>query len=359
MEHAILTFGDRLIQKLDELLRLDDLNGPFRVGLLRFAGHLGDPKLGAAIETSWPKDTSRENRLDDYLWAFARTSEPSTAERYLAPVCAAWAALPDKRDGNKASPRDALAANSLRWAFESALPYGAINYFIAPAQNPDLCRQITYMMHGMDEPRATAFIVKELAKRADGLGATLLRSAVLDHWRRAQEEGRPMTPINRRQLLNTWQDPSNDMKQRLAAFDVWSSTREEGDISILRAAASEVDFADRVLRQRRDRGDHSVTPALVEKIRERNQGHRWWFNAHHVWNAELSETLDYVLTWRRDHLPEPWGEGIEEDRSTQEIITRLPTAEGESFLLGHWDHLRFSRILCRRPCIMVPRDFAN
>ena len=164
IEHAKLQFDHRLMQKLDELMQRDDLNGPSRIGLLRFVGHLGDPKLGAAVEACWSSDTSRGDRLDDYLWAFARTCELTTAGRYLRPVCAAWAALPDKSEENRPSPRDQLAANQLRWAFERAIPHEAIDYFITRAQQPDLRWPITYMLHGMDDPRVITFIVQNLQK---------------------------------------------------------------------------------------------------------------------------------------------------------------------------------------------------
>jgi hypothetical protein len=343
LENAKLRFGDRLTQILEQLLQREDLDGPSRVGLLRFAGHVGDPKLGASVETCWSSDTAREERLAEYLWAFARCCEPVTAARYLDPVCSAWAALPDKSDEHGSSPRDQLAAVRVRWAFQRELPYGAIEYFIARAQQPDLRWQITYMLHGLDDARVATFIVTELAKRASNQGAFVFRNGVSDHWRRAQEEGRPMSPATRQQLLDIWRDNLADAQQRIAAFDLWAATQDADDLAILQAAASDVDLADRVLQQRRDRGDNSVVPALIEKIRDRDHGHWWWFNAHRVWNPELTETLDYVLSWRRDHVPRNWDEAIEEDWRTQEIITSLPVAEAASLLLKHWDHLRFSR----------------
>jgi len=78
IEHAKLKFGVQLILAVDRLLQRVDLSDPWRAGLLRFAGHLGDARLGAAIEACWSRDPSREERLRDYLWAFARTCEPDT-----------------------------------------------------------------------------------------------------------------------------------------------------------------------------------------------------------------------------------------------------------------------------------------
>jgi hypothetical protein len=45
-----MRFGGRLIDTLDQLMRRQDLDGAFRAGLLRFAGHMGEPNLGAAIK---------------------------------------------------------------------------------------------------------------------------------------------------------------------------------------------------------------------------------------------------------------------------------------------------------------------
>ena len=292
IEHSKHRFGDHLIHALGQLLRRDDLDEPFRVGLLRFAGHLGDSKLGTAVVACWSSDTSSEKRLGDYLWAFARTCEAATAADYLEPVCAAWAALPENG-----------AVDDLCRAFQHAIPYGAIDYFIGRAQLPDLQWRITYMLHAIDDPRVITFIVTELARQPSSYANNL----VSDHWRRAQESDRRMSAATRRQLLGIWQDKSENPRKRVAAFDLWAATKDGGDLPVLQAAAHDIDLADRVLAQRRDLGDRGVVPDLVKKIRDRERGRWWWFHADRVWTSELAETLDYVLDCRRDHIAQRWG----------------------------------------------------
>ena len=346
LEHAKMRFGDRLIQELDQLLRRQDLDGAHRTGLLRFAGHMGEPSLGGAIDACWSADTTREERLADYLWAFARCCDPATAAQYLDPVCAAWAALPAAKQGHLPSPRDELAAHNVRWAFERALPLGALDYFITRARQPDLHWQITYMLHGIDDPHVVTFIVGELGamrtRAAASGGFTPFSHSVTDHWRRAQEEGRPMSPASRSLLLRIWQDQAVDLQQRIAAFDIWAATKDAGDIQVLQNATAGPELADRILRQRLDRADSSAIPALIEKLRDREHGYGWWFYARHVWCPELAQALDEVLAWRRDHVAQGWGTAIEEDWHTQEMIMRLPIEEAERLLLKHWDHLKFS-----------------
>jgi hypothetical protein len=340
IEHAKLKFGGQLILAVDRLLRRVDLSDPWRKGLLRFAGHLRDARLGVAIEICWSCDPSREERLRDYLWAFAQTCETDTAVRYLEPVCAAWAALPDGPEGR--GLRNQLAANELRFAFQREVPNRALDYFLARARSPDLRWPITYMLHGIDNPRVVEFVATELARRA-GSGSSILSGLVSDHWRRAQEDGRPMSVESRRQLLEIWRNSSIDSFQRRTAFVIWAATNDPSDLKILQDAAGDVDLFDLVLAQRRDRADQLVVPDLVEKIRDRDPGHWWWFNADRVWGPELAETLDYVLSWRRDHVDHHWGAAIEEDTETQKIITLLP-ALTETVLHKHWDHLRFSSL---------------
>ena len=298
---------------------------------------MGEPSLGAAIDACWSADTTRKERLADYLWAFARCCDPATAARYLDPVCAAWAARPDKTS---------LAAEHVCWAFERAPPLGAIDYFIARARQPDLRWPITYMLHSLDDPRAIGFIVDELGEMRSKAGASSgfspRNDLVTDHWRRAQEEGRPMSPASRDLLLRIWQDQSVDTQRRIAAFDIWASTQDTGDIQVLQNATADAALTNRILFQRLDRRDSSAIPALIEKLRDREHGYGWWFFARHVWSPELAQALDEALTWRRDHAAQGWGDAVKGDRSTQEMIMRLPVAEAERLLLKHWDHLKFS-----------------
>jgi hypothetical protein len=345
LEHAKMRFGGELIQFLDQRLPCEGLLAAHRTGLLRFAGHMGESTLGPAIDTCWSSDKRRGERLADYLWAFGRCCDATTAARYLNPICAAWAALPDNAEqDHRPSPRDELAAHTVRWAFERALPLGALDYFIERAGQPDLRWQITYMLHGVDNPRVTAFIAAELgAMRTRAVASNSFvpfTGVITDHWRRAQEDGHPMSPPSREVLLRTWQEQSADTQHRIAAFDIWAATHYPGDIEVLQNAPADAELADRILRRRLERADRSAISGLIEKLRDREKGHWWWFFARHVWTPELTEVLDEVLTWRRDHITP--GKAIEEDWRTQEMIMRLPVAEAERLLVKHWHHLKFS-----------------
>jgi hypothetical protein len=269
------------------------------------------------------------------------------AAQYLDPVCAAWAALPDKaEEQHSPSPRDELAADNVRWAFERALPVGALDYFIARAQQPDLRGQIIYMLQGLDNPRVITLIVSELGAMRTRAAATggfyPFSDWVTYHWRRAQEEGRPMSRASRDLLFRIWKDQTADLQKRIAAFDLWAVTQEIGDIQVLRNTARDVTLADRILRQRLERADTSAIAALIEKLHAHEYGYFWWSRARHVWSPELTRALDHALAWRRDHVAQRWGEAIEEDWHTQEAIIRLPVEEAERLLLKHWSHLKFS-----------------
>ena len=334
IEHAKLHHGAKLSKDLDGFLRRKDLNGPTRVGALRLAGHIGDPSLARAIEICWNIDDEKLDHLAEYLWAFGQCcgNEPA---RFLGPICDAWATLPNKpeREGDY-SPREALAAYELRFAFRQRPPQTAIDYFVQRATHNDLKRPITIMLNDIDHPKALAFRVLERAAiwRQTGeinsfsyfvFGAT-------NEWRRAQEEGRPMSDASRELLLSLWQNDENDKFLRSAAFSLWAATKQEDDLDVLRRISVPEYLADHILEQRLVRGDQQAIPDLIGKLNTSNKDY-WWHQARHLWSPELTDELDKFLS-NRDG-----GDSI-----TSELIMRLPTKEAERLLLKHWDQLRFS-----------------
>ena len=214
IEHAKLRHGTKLSRDLDDFLRRKDLNGSIRFGALRLAGHIGDPSLAHAIEVCWNIDDEKLSHLAEYLWAFGQCcgNEPA---RFLGPVCDAWAALPDdpEREG-ESSPRDDLAAYELRFAFRRWPPHTAIDYFAQRATHNDLRSPITFMLHGIDHPKALEFVVQELAairRRLEGTGSfSPFARTVADEWQRAQEKGHPMSDESRKPLLRLWLDDEKD-----------------------------------------------------------------------------------------------------------------------------------------------------
>ena len=345
IEHAKLHHGARLTGHLDNILRRDALNGSARSGALRLAGHVGDSSLAYAIEVCWNIDDEKLNHLADYLWAFGQCcgNEPA---RFLGPICDAWAALPDEpeREG-EASPRNKLAAYELRFAFRKWPPLTAIDYFVRRATRDDLRWPITFMLHDLDHPTALAFVAQELAAirgRLEGTGSfSPFELTTGDEWRRAQEEGRPMSGASRECLLRLWQDDENDRYLRAAAFSLWAATKREEDLGILRTAQVPDDLADSLLQQRLVRGDWQAIPAMIEKLRAKGTEY-WWQYGRYVWAPELTEELDRFLGSRGGQAQRVWLESWAADWITSELIIRLPTKDAERLLLKHWEHLRFS-----------------
>ena len=334
IEHAKLRHGAKLSRDLDDFLRRKNLNGPTRLGALRLAGHIGDPGLACAIEICWNIDEEKIKHLAEYLWAFGQCcgNEPV---RFLGPVCDAWATLPNKpeREGDN-SPREALAAYGLRFAFRRWPPQTAIDYFVQRASHDDLKWPITIMSHSIDHPKALEFLVQELAaiqKELEGTKSfSFFSHTAIGEWRRAQEEGSPMSDESRELLLRLWQNDENDKFLRSAAFSLWAATKREDDLNVLRTASVPECLADHVLEQRLIRGDQQAIPALIEKLRTNNKDY-WWYQTRYLWSPELTDELDKFLSNRSG------GNSI-----ASELIMRLPTKEAERLLLKHWDLHGFS-----------------
>ena len=345
IQHARLRFGGRLTHELAKLLQITELTGVQRKGLLRFAGHVSDAHLAPAIAACWATDTSRIERLDDYLWAFAECCEISNAALYLGPVCDAWADLPSASENNHSrSPRDQLAADHVRWAFERFPPLAAYDYFIDRAGEPDLNWPIVCMLHGTDHPKVIVFIANALAdiRRKHPDSIIPIWDFVKDHWKRRQREtDRPMSEASRKALLEIWRTIGNEITLRRAAFDMWASSQSDDDIGVLGTANIDDELQDRILQQRLERSDRTAIPALVRKIEE-SDNYWWWHFARRLWSAELTSTLDRALT-RRGASTSPSSTKTENgDWQLRQALMRMPTPEAEDLLLKHWGRLGFT-----------------
>lgn len=340
IEHAKLRYGPRLTERLSDILKRADLNSAARIGALRLAGHIANPVLASAIEACWTADEERGNHLADYLWAFGECCGDDP-ERFLGPVCDAWASLSDKPEKEGwPSPREALATFELRWAFHRWPPIAAIDYFIQRGSQNDLKGPIKYLLHGIDHPKAVSFVVQELAAiQRSSKGAILFTWG--DDWRRAQEKGHPMSKVSRDLLLGLWRNETNDKHLRLQAFSLWAATQDTDDIEMLRAAKLPDEYIDRLLWERLVRGDQQAIPAMIEKLVEDNHGH-WWHCGRYLWSPELTQALDKFLERRGTGSKHIWGKSLESDWITSEMILRLPETEAERLLLKHWAHLRFT-----------------
>jgi hypothetical protein len=349
IEHAKMRFGSQLRTAIDQLLRKSNIDDGARIGALRLAGHLADPKLAESIEESWNLDVEKGSHLKEYLWAAAQCCG-NNPDRFLGPVCDSWAALPSDMKDNFPSPRDRLASQELRWAFHKDIPVSAINYFIRRAQSEDLRWPITYMLHGLDHPDAVEFVIRELAETDQRLEGTNQFShfsvSATDDWRRRQEEqGRPMARESRDRLLSYWQDQENDKYIRKQAFRFWATTETDGDLNILRSVDPSDPLAERALWQRLKRKDRTAVPALLLKLKgDTNRRSDWWQLGHGVWCEELAKALEEELSARRVSASPAWDGTTEADHQISQLIMALPPNQAEALLLEHWDHLQFSYV---------------
>jgi len=345
IEHAKLRYGQKLVSALCQFLKRTDIDGPVRVGALRLAGHIGDDRLGEAIESCWNSDVSRNEHLADYLWAAAECCG-SDATRFLDPICAAWALLPDAPEGaTMPSAKESLAAHQLRWAFHRWPPLNALNYFCARATQPDLAWPIEYMLHGLDHPASVSFVVRRLAERQRELEGTGHFShhvtSAGDEWERAQERGRPMSAASRQVLLDLWQDTGNDKFLRQQAFALWSATDLPGDLRALQAVSEADILRDRVIAERLRRSDDSAIPYLLQKLKNGPHLDYWWHFGRYVWSPELMSELDQLLLVRGSACQQ-WFQSTKTDWIASELVMRLPPREAEQVLVRHWDNLRLS-----------------
>lgn len=332
--------GPALTQRLIALIDADDGRGERRrVALLRFAGAWGGQELAPALQRLWSRDVGHDTRLDAYIWALARCATPQTAAALLAPVCAAWGALPSESEDGRPSPRDDLVAHSVRWAFERAIPVGAIDYLIARAAEPDLAWPIEYLLHGIDHPNAVLFQARTLAERRQkSLQHYAVSFQARDHWRRTHEGyGEPMSNASRMPLKTLWQDPNEDENLRIAAFDLWAACRQRDDIAILRRAAKDALLADRILRQRLERGDQAAIPELIVQL-DSQDGLQWWHYARHVWSSALYDALDRALA-RAATSVSTADVRNEAGYTLTRVMLRLPTFGAEQLLLRYWEKL--------------------
>lgn len=347
IEHAKVRFGSRYRTAIGQVLRKKDLEIGFRVGALRLAGYFADPQLAESIEASWNLDAEREAHLGDYLWAAAQCCG-SDPERFLGPVCAAWAALPTEKDATKFSPRDSLAAHEVKWAFRKDVPLSAIGYFINRARAADLRWPITYMLNGLDHPDALEFVVREVAatdRRLEGTGRfSSFSFSARDDWTRDEDDGaRKMSRESKNRLLALWQNLENDKHIRQQAFRFWGATKSDEDLAILRSVdVLDTVLADSVLWQRLERGDREAIPALLLKLKGDVRDRRyWWHFAQHVWSDDLTQALDEELTLRSASVERKWNTSFSTDEELYKSIMNLPTAQAETLLVKHWDHLHF------------------
>ena len=345
IEHAKLRFGSNLSTAIGQLLQMPDLAVEARIGALRLAGYLADPQLASSIEISWNAHTGKYNCLADYLWAAAQSCG-GDPERYLGPICDAWAALPDEtEEAHASSQRSSLAADHIRWAFRKDVPVSAIGYFIKRAKQSELTWPITYMLHGIDHPDAVEHVVRELAdieRRLEGTDrfSPFSRMATEDWRRRQDEKGAPMSRQSRERLVALWQNQANDRHIREQAFRLWAATHGGDDLDVLRSVDPADTLANSVHWQRLLRRDQTAIPELITKLSDDAYSH-WWNVTRAIWSDELTTALDTELERRGVVLAHEWDAIGRNDYVFYEVIMKLSPDQGEQMLVKHWRHLRF------------------
>ena len=345
IDHAKTHHESSIVHGLSRLFTECILSSDVRIGALRLAGHLANPDLREAINTSWKVDDERLAHIGDYLWAFSRCcgDEPG---RYLSPVCEAWATLSDRptSEGETAA-RPAVSLHSLQWAFGRYPPMKAVAYLIRRGSHEDLRWPIMLLLQEIDDPEVLVFIVQELASRSrrykDAESLPPYVDHVRDHWRRQQaDSGRGMSIESRQRLLSIWRNQTEDVHMRRPAFALWEATRLPADVAVLREVTPADELSDSVLRARLARQDHAAVRDVIE--RQDADTHGWWlWNARHVWSPQLTDALDHLLARRGSIAVRSWGESVESDGFSCELLIRLPEAQAERLIMKHWAHLRF------------------
>lgn len=340
--YAKVHYKADLLPKLDALLRSPEIREDHLIGALRFAGYIGDPSLVSALRFRWDHDVERAQRLTEYLWAACQCALESP-ETLLGPICDVWASLPDEApEEHGMSDRLLVIEYSLRFAFRDSVPDTVvIDFLIGRSSDKELSWYIMILLHGIDHPKAVAFVVDELARISEEVAAAGMVSPFAmsadDEWRRAQENGRPMSVESRQALLAQWSNSQNPIILRQQALRLWSATVRPDDLGALRQVDATDALYDRAIAQRLRRSDSTAIPTLVSYLETKDTDF-WWYQARRVWSHELTEVLDLRLSKRE---PKPGGphSGTNNDYIESEMLMRLPTAEAERLLVKHWDRL--------------------
>ncbi|MBU0557577.1 MAG: hypothetical protein KKD64_05220 [Alphaproteobacteria bacterium] len=344
IEHAKFTHATTLSDALSARLREPKIDGDVRAALLNLAGSMADPRLLPAISASWESDEARIDRLDDYLWAFAYCCTSENAEAVLRPICAAWGALPQERNGGMPSPRDDLADSGIRWSFERRPPGPAIDYLVKRGEQGDLEWQIYYLLHGVDHPAAVRFSIRAMAKaraKSEQWYYVNFRNGS-DHWQRyADEFGIHMSAENRAWLREHWQNGSGDSHERIAAFDLWVSSWGDDDLGHMRAHQDDELLSDRILRRRLERGDADAIPLLLPKLQGEQQRY-WWQFTRTVWSDDLTDALRDAFEQRAAQIAQSTDLRSDIDHALFEALIRLPLATAEALLQEYWESVSTS-----------------
>ena len=354
--HVVKKGGSRIILALGSVLRNRDLPDAGRRGALRLAGFVASPELAGVLRESWASDTSRKELLSDYFWACSQCCGDDPIG-LLEPIVDAWAAMPDADEDRHGSPRVRFGAHELRWAFRDQVPIKAIGYFLQRARGPELRWPMLVMLHGIDNPDAVEFVVRELAEQDERLEETGHFSpfavTAMDEWSGRQTPpsstrnnvrrgGDPMSAASRDRLVELWSCDALGEHLRRWALRFWSATVAREDVPILRAIDTSSELGNIALFERLRRSDRMAIPALVEKLEGESSGY-WWQAGRYLWTDELTDCLDRALARRVDELTDAKGDETGDlDWILVERLTELSPKTAERLIAEHWAGLRHS-----------------
>jgi hypothetical protein len=198
------------------------------------------------------------------------------------------------------------------------------------------------MLRGVNQPEALAFIVRIFAQHSrSGSGYWHLPGDVDLDWERRQFElGKPMSDVSRQELLKMWKGCKKDKHIRRAAFRLWAATITDDDLGVLREA-NDKQLSDLLLGARVRRGDVTVVPALIDRLRGDHSDY-WWHFGRYFWSEDLTAALDEELSRRAQTVLRQWDSNYQSDWIVSELLVRLNAERAEDLMQKHWEHLRFS-----------------
>jgi hypothetical protein len=342
IEHILSRYGNELTTAVRDILLSEHSTPRAVLGALYLAGYIGEPILAQAVRTAWRQTQTEERNLEAFLWAAARVCGDE-ADITLGPVCDAWAQLPDPKDDQSFTQitRSSLAAHGVSWKFRDYPPRAALPYFVSRAAHEDLRWPITYMLRGIDDPVAIRHQVEHLAtlsRDTDGKGG-FIDTFVKDEWRRSSEErGCPMSQESKTCLLQLAIVTSNDKHLRKQAFKLWEVSVSSDDVAIAQAVSKDSILHDTAVWARARRGDVTVIPELVEKIKTDGHSEYWWHACKYVWADALTTLIDESIL-QLSNMPAEQQQELGAWLFPEHLL-RLEIAVAQQILIKHWDKLR-------------------
>jgi hypothetical protein len=288
------TYGEQLVDAVSKTLQRVDLDllehHGVRTGALRLAGYIGDSRLALAVRACWDRDTENERDLRSYLFAAARCCGDEAAAT-LDPILKAWASLPEEPESTIGQPVDRLASEGVSWEFRHYPPRDAVQHFVDRAKSSErLGRPITYMLRTVDHPIA----VEHVARYAAARSFSAVMGGLLSDWQPSSSRpARQMSADSKRRLLEIALSENEDDDVRKQAFAFWDRSAAPTDLQAMKQIPEGSLLFDRALRARARRGDYSVTPQVLLKIKDDPEG--WLWTGLPIWSSPLTEALEFVL----------------------------------------------------------------